>query len=175
MMIETNNNITTTANSTTEQWFKSHWRPMMAYVYMVICIMDFVGFPLLTMFLPKLTGIGTYIPWKTLTLEGGGLIHMAFGAILGISAWTRGTEKVTEMQLNRASINYGNQQYPSQYPVQYPTQNNPTVYERSEQTIRPVYTSKGAPPKGRPETNGLSDAEYEQMRRSLENPNDQQN
>ena len=82
--------------ATTEGWLKSHWRPLMAYMYMLICFMDFVGFPLLSMFLPKIIG-GTYIPWKTLTLENGGLIHMAFGAILGISAWTRGSEKIAEM------------------------------------------------------------------------------
>jgi hypothetical protein len=59
--------------------------------------MDFIGFPLITMFLPSILHAGAYIPWKTLTLEGGGMIHMAFGAILGISAWTRGTEKVAEI------------------------------------------------------------------------------
>jgi hypothetical protein len=32
--------------------------------------------------------------WQPLTLQGGGLIHIAFGAILGISAWTRGQEKI---------------------------------------------------------------------------------
>jgi hypothetical protein len=32
--------------------------------------------------------------WQPLTLQGGGLIHIAFGAILGISAYTRGQEKV---------------------------------------------------------------------------------
>jgi len=49
------------------------------------------------MFLPTILHTGVYVPWKTLTLEGGGMIHMAFGAILGISAWTRGTEKVAEI------------------------------------------------------------------------------
>jgi hypothetical protein len=32
--------------------------------------------------------------YQALTLQGGGLIHIAFGAILGISAYTRGQEKV---------------------------------------------------------------------------------
>jgi hypothetical protein len=140
---------------------------MMAYVYMAICIMDFIGFPLLTMFLPKITGIGTYIPWKTLTLEGGGLIHMAFGAILGISAWTRGTEKVTEMQLNRA--NYSNYQSNMSYPS---AQNNQAVYERSQQTVKSVATNA---PKGKPDQPQMTPEEYEQMRRSLENTNEQQN
>jgi len=86
-----------------ESWFREHWRPMMAYVYMLICLMDFVGFPLISMFLPAILKTGMYLPWKTLTLESGGMIHMAFGAILGISAWTRGTEKVAEIN-NRPSF-----------------------------------------------------------------------
>ena len=36
----------------------------------------------------------TYIAWQSLTLSNGGLIHLAFGAILGVSAWTRGQEKI---------------------------------------------------------------------------------
>jgi hypothetical protein len=32
--------------------------------------------------------------WQPLTLQGGGLIHISFGAILGVAAWTRGQEKV---------------------------------------------------------------------------------
>jgi hypothetical protein len=31
--------------------------------------------------------------WTPLTLSGGGLFHLSFGAILGISAFTRGQEK----------------------------------------------------------------------------------
>lgn len=95
------------AVSTEETWFKSYWRPAMAYVYMIICFMDFVGFPLLSMFIPTILHVGTYVPWKTLTLENGGLIHMAFGAILGITAWTRGTEKITQLN-NEASREQNN-------------------------------------------------------------------
>jgi hypothetical protein len=36
--------------------------------------------------------------WAPLTLQGGGFIHMAFGAILGISAWTRGKEKIAQVE-----------------------------------------------------------------------------
>jgi hypothetical protein len=81
---------------TADAWFKERWRPTAAYVYMLICLMDFIGFPLISMFLPTILG-GTYIPWKTLTLESGGMIHMAFGAIVGITAWTRGSEKIAEI------------------------------------------------------------------------------
>jgi hypothetical protein len=37
-----------------------------------------------------------YVAWKSITLDNGGLIHLAFGAILGITSWTRGQEKITD-------------------------------------------------------------------------------
>ena len=82
----------------TEHWAKSFWRPAMGWLYMIICFMDFVGFPLLTIFLPiifKPFGLTMpYQAWTSLTLSNGGLIHLAFGAILGVSAFTRGQEKI---------------------------------------------------------------------------------
>jgi hypothetical protein len=80
-----------------EHWAKAFWRPAMGWLYMIICFMDFVGFPLLTIFLPiifKPFGLTMpYQAWQSLTLSNGGLIHLAFGAILGVSAFTRGQEK----------------------------------------------------------------------------------
>lgn len=84
-----------------EHWVKAYWRPAMGWLYMVICLMDFIGFPLISMFLPvffKHDGItANYVAWQSLTLSNGGLIHLAFGAILGVSAWTRGQEKLAKM------------------------------------------------------------------------------
>ena len=81
-----------------ESWVKQYWRPAMGWLYMLICLADFVIFPALTIFLPvifKAFGIIVpYVPWKSITLENGGLVHMAFGAILGVAAWTRGQEKI---------------------------------------------------------------------------------
>lgn len=81
-----------------ESWVRSYWRPAMGWLYMVICAFDFIIFPLITMFLPviaKAFGFNiTYSPWVSLTLSNGGLIHMAFGAILGVAAWSRGQEKI---------------------------------------------------------------------------------
>jgi hypothetical protein len=82
-----------------EHWAKSFWRPAMGWLYMIICFMDFVGFPVLTIFLPiifKPFGLTMpYTAWKSLTLDNGGLIHIAFGAILGVSAFARGQDKAT--------------------------------------------------------------------------------
>jgi hypothetical protein len=81
-----------------EHWVRAYWRPAMGWLYMAICAFDFILFPLLAMFLPVIDkGFGlniTYTPWQSLTLSNGGLMHLAFGAILGVSAWTRGQEKI---------------------------------------------------------------------------------
>jgi hypothetical protein len=85
-----------------EGWVKSMWRPAMGWLYMLICLMDFVVFPAIAMFLPvMLKGIGItmqYVAWQSLTLSNGGLIHMAFGAILGVAAYGRTQEKVASKQ-----------------------------------------------------------------------------
>ena len=71
----------------------------MGWLYMLICFMDFVVFPLLAMFIPiimKSFGLAdtSYEAWESLSLSNGGIIHLAFGAILGVAAWTRGQEKL---------------------------------------------------------------------------------
>ena len=84
-----------------EHWMKAYWRPAMGWLYMGICFCDFMFFPMLTMFLPVIEkGFGVtvgYVAWQSLTLSNGGLIHLAFGAILGVSAWTRGQEKLAKI------------------------------------------------------------------------------
>jgi hypothetical protein len=80
-----------------EHWMKTFWRPAMGWLYMLICFMDFCVFPMLSMFLPvieRMFGLQMgYTPWQSLTLSNGGLIHLAFGAILGVSAYGRTQEK----------------------------------------------------------------------------------
>lgn len=84
-----------------EHWVKSYWRPAAAWLYMLICFVDFVVFPALTMVLPALLhGMGmnvSYTPWTSLSLQNGGFIHLSFAAILGVAAWTRGNEKVAKV------------------------------------------------------------------------------
>jgi hypothetical protein len=85
-----------------EHWLRAYWRPAMGWLYMVICFMDFVGFPLLTIFLPIIfKPFGLTVPyeeWTSLTLSNGGLIHLSFGAILGVAAFTRGQEKIERLK-----------------------------------------------------------------------------
>ena len=81
-----------------EHWLKAYWRPCMGWLYMLICFMDFVGFPFLSMVLPLTTKVVagqlvSYTAWTPITLTNGGIIHVSFGAILGVAAWSRTQEK----------------------------------------------------------------------------------
>ena len=85
-----------------ESWIKSYWRPGMGWLYMIMCAFDFIIFPLIMIMSPVVGAIiGVNIPyneWKSLTLSNGGMIHLAFGAILGVAAYTRGQEKLLGRQ-----------------------------------------------------------------------------
>jgi hypothetical protein len=76
-----------------ESWLNNKWRPSMGWMYMVVCIMDFIVFPVLWNLLQHTAG-QPITQWKPLTLEGAGLFHMAMGAVLGIAVWSRGKEKL---------------------------------------------------------------------------------
>ena len=77
-----------------QKWFMTHWRPAAAWLYLVINFFDFVIAPILMMVTPRYTG-GSYIPWQPLTLVGGGMFHLSFGAIIGVTAWGRTRERVS--------------------------------------------------------------------------------
>lgn len=81
-----------------ETWFVSNWRPSMAWLYMAIIAFDFIIAPILSMMIPLLPFVKglTYVAWAPLTLQGGGMIHITFGAVLGITAWGRTKEKTTD-------------------------------------------------------------------------------
>ena len=76
-----------------ESWINHKWRPMMGWVYMVVCIFDFIIFPALWSFhLGYLHQPVTQ--WQPLTLQSGGFFHLAMGAIVGITSWKRTEEKL---------------------------------------------------------------------------------
>ena len=76
------------------------WRPAMAWTYMAINIFDFIIGPIYYNVLQFLDANTQIQMWQAITLQGGGLIHVAFGAVLGISAWTRGSEKIERIRKN---------------------------------------------------------------------------
>jgi hypothetical protein len=80
-----------------EHWMKAYWRPAMGWLYMIMCFCDFVAFPIISIFIPIITKM-PYVAWQSLTLSNGGLIHLSFGAILGVAAYGRTQEKVQSKQ-----------------------------------------------------------------------------
>jgi len=76
-----------------DNWVAEKWRPGMGWMYMTICIFDFVLFPIMWTALQSATG-ATVEQWNPLTLQGAGLFHMAMGAILGVTAFGRTQEKI---------------------------------------------------------------------------------
>ena len=99
-----------------EHGFKKFWRPLAAYIYLGICIFDFIGMPIYIGVQNNQVNTAAFREirtlehkevqikaleeldlgkgsWEPLTLMGGGLFHLSFGAILGVAAFTRGQEK----------------------------------------------------------------------------------
>lgn len=77
-----------------ENWFQKYWRPMMAYVYAVICVFDFVAAPILNALFFAYTKFH-YVAWVPLTLQNGGLFHLSMGAIIGVYTYNRTQEKMS--------------------------------------------------------------------------------
>ena len=77
-----------------EDWMNNKWRPMMGWMYMVVCITDFVLFPILWSLIQVHGGGEVKAQWLPITLQGAGLFHIAMGAILGIAAYGRTQEKM---------------------------------------------------------------------------------
>jgi len=99
---------------TKEDWINRKWRPMMAVMYFTVCICDFIIFPVLwSLFQAYFEGQVT-TPWTPLTLQGAGLFHMAMGAILGVTAWTRGQEKIKKLVIDEELTARAASQKPTQ-------------------------------------------------------------
>ena len=88
------NVIKTTNEKPQEDWMTRRWRPLMGYIYMAICACDFILFPMLWSMTQAVYHIIPFVQWQPLTLQGAGMIHIAFGAILGITAFGRTKEKL---------------------------------------------------------------------------------
>jgi hypothetical protein len=81
-----------------DSWIQKYWRPAMSIVYMVIIVFDFILFPIFWSIV-QVYGYGVVsLQWNPMTLLAGGIFHAAMGAVLGISAWTRGKEKIQRLK-----------------------------------------------------------------------------
>lgn len=76
-----------------ENWMHQTWRPAMGWLYMITCAFDFIIFPIAWSASQALLG-HTVTQWEPLTLKGAGFYHLAMGAVLGVTAWSRGQEKL---------------------------------------------------------------------------------
>jgi hypothetical protein len=77
-----------------EDWLNSKWRPSMGWMYMCICLFDFMVAPILWTIIQAVFKGGITTQWQPLTLQGAGLFHVAMGAVIGISAHGRTQEKL---------------------------------------------------------------------------------
>ena len=66
----------------------------MGWMYMFVCVFDFVLAPIGWTSIQALFHGGINTQWQPLTLQGGGLFHVAMGAVIGISAYGRTKEKL---------------------------------------------------------------------------------
>ena len=131
-----------------KDFMTSKWRPMMAVMYMIVCICDFVLFPVMWSLFQAVNHGQVSSQWQPITLQGAGLFHMAMGAVLGVAAWSRGQEKMAGVVTQPST---GPQYQPRIAPRFEPgistTQGfNGTSIERSYTSVRPA-----PPPAQQPE------------------------
>lgn len=102
---------------TATKWMRENWRPLAAFIYLTINVFDFLIAPIFmgltnettAQFVTGIMGLDPSVQailaskpnggWTPLTLQGSGMFHISFGAILGVSAWSRGTEKAHELRI----------------------------------------------------------------------------
>ena len=90
-----------------EDWMTKKWRPMMAIMYMICCVCDFALFPILftiVQFWETQAANDAFRQWVPITLQGGGLFHVAMGAVLGVSAFGRTQEKIASASNASTSV-----------------------------------------------------------------------
>lgn len=87
-----------------DDWMQAKWRPAMAWLYGLVCGFDFILFPIFWSLLQASIG-NPITQWSPLTLQGGGFFHVAMGAVIGIAAYGRTQEKVTEMKSGNTTEN----------------------------------------------------------------------
>ena len=79
-----------------DETHKQKWTYLMGLTYMIVNIADFVVFPIMftiVQFFETEAANDAFRQWVPLTLTNGGFIHIAFAAILGISALNKEEKK----------------------------------------------------------------------------------
>jgi hypothetical protein len=84
-----------------EDWMQNKWRPAMGWMYMAVCVFDFIVAPVLWSIIQLWeteAANDAFRQWAPLTLQSGGFFHIAMGAVLGISAFGRTKEKTAAIE-----------------------------------------------------------------------------
>lgn len=115
----------------TEMWYQRSWRPMMAAIYMLLCILDYGVRPMINYYQSTNFDLAKVVQTieilepavqieilkfsQTETMEPilTEFVHLSFGAILGVAAFSRGSSKgFNEGSLRRgAGTDYDNRDY----------------------------------------------------------------
>jgi hypothetical protein len=107
-MPQENDTVVETTNAKPqEDWMARRWRPAMGWLYMAVCAMDFMIFPVLWSVLQSVSHGQVTNQWQPLTLQGAGLFHLAMGAVLGIAAYGRTQEKMAGANNGGLSAGFG--------------------------------------------------------------------
>lgn len=128
-------------NKKPEDWMNSKWRPAMGWMYMVVCVFDFIVAPVLftiVQFWETQAANDAFRQWQPMTLQGAGLFHMAMGAVLGIAAYGRTQEKM-------AGANNGGAPGAAPTPGFTPTAPSAPVFGSAPATPAPVFSPAPAP------------------------------
>jgi hypothetical protein len=83
-----------------DDFFQSALRPLLGYCYIVICLFDFVLGPILFNVLEFLNTNNAISAYTSVTLQNGGILHLSFGSIIGISSHGRTKEKIAEKTMS---------------------------------------------------------------------------
>ena len=138
----------TVAEKEGEDFISKKWRPMMAVTYMLTCLFDFIIGPVFFNLL-QFYQEGQHIEmWQPLTLQGGGLFHLAMGVVLGITAYGRTQEKLNGVagpfNVLSPRQQYGSPQFQSSYDQGYNSSYTPQYNQsyRQSSTQSGIMTNK---------------------------------
>jgi hypothetical protein len=131
-----------------EDWMNTKWRPMMGWMYMVVCVTDFVFFPILWSMVQAIHDGDVGSQWQPITLQGAGLFHIAMGAIIGVTAFGRTQEKLNGANNGGIHTNtpmgvMGGPRTSSPYTS--PTHHQPS-YNTVPTPVTSAYSGRAAPP-----------------------------
>lgn len=126
-------------NSKFEYVVKTYWRPFMAWQYFFVCIFDFILGPIGHSMMYAFGFLsGAYVPWEAISLQGGGLYHVSMGAIIGVTAWTRGMEYIKNSR-NYDYPSYRQHEYGPVPEIPYPSpyEDDRDPVDEAEARMRP--------------------------------------